>query len=45
MRRFPHSFKLPSDHECVFEKDGGILLATKAVALIQVCCKLSTEDE
>ncbi len=36
MLRYPHQLDLPSDHKCVFEKDGGTLLATKAVGVIQV---------
>ncbi len=34
--RYPHQLNLPTDHKCVLEKDGGILIATKAVSVIQV---------
>jgi len=33
--RYP-GLKLPSDFSCVLEKDGGILLASKALAAVQV---------
>ena len=36
MLRYPHQLDLPFDHKCVFERDGGTLLATKAVSVIQV---------
>ncbi len=36
MMRYPHQLNLPSDHQCVLEKDGGILMPTKAVGVIQV---------
>ena len=36
-RRYPDQLTLPSDYKCVFEKDGGILLASKAVGAMQVC--------
>ena len=35
-RRYPKQFNVPSSCECVFEKDGGILKATKAVRILQV---------
>ena len=35
-RRYPDQLTLPSDYMCIFEKDGGILLADKALAAIQV---------
>ncbi|XP_064399922.1 peroxisomal sarcosine oxidase-like isoform X2 [Halichondria panicea] len=35
MLRYPHQLDLPFDHKCVFERDGGTLLATKAVSVIQ----------
>ena len=35
-RRYPDQFTLPSDYMCIFEKEGGILLADKALAAIQV---------
>ena len=34
-RRYPQ-LKVPPDFICVFEKDGGILLADKALAAFQV---------
>ena len=34
--RYPKQFSVPSSSECVFEKDGGILKATKAVQVLQV---------
>ena len=36
-RRYPDQLTLPRDYKCVFEKDGGILLASKAVGAMQVC--------
>ena len=33
--RYPQ-LKIPADYRCVFEKDGGILLADKALAAFQV---------
>ena len=36
--RYPGQFSVPSSCECVFEKDGGVLKATKAVRILQVCC-------
>ena len=36
-RRYPDQLTLPSDYKCVFEKDGGILLASKAMGAMQVC--------
>ncbi len=36
MSRYPHQLDLPPDYSCVFERDGGTLLATKAVDVIQV---------
>ena len=35
-RRYPDQLTLPSDYMCIFEKEGGILLADKALAAIQV---------
>ncbi len=35
MSKYPQ-FQLPQDHEGVFEKDGGLLMATKAVGTLQV---------
>ena len=35
--RYPDQLELPSDHIGVFEKDGGILQASKAVQTFQVC--------
>lgn len=37
-KRYPHQLKLPANSKCVFEKDGGILFANKALAAFQVCC-------
>lgn len=34
-RRYPQ-LKIPADYRCVFEKDGGILLADKALTAFQV---------
>lgn len=36
MEKYPHQLQLPDDHEGLFEKDGGILKATKAVRTLQV---------
>ena len=35
-RRYPHQLKLPDSYSCVFEEDGGILRANKALAALQV---------
>ena len=41
-RRYPQ-LKLPADYKCVYDKDGGILLADKALAAFQVCtCTFAT---
>ena len=37
MKRYPDQLTLPSDHIGVFERDGGILQASKAVQTFQVC--------
>ena len=33
--RYPQQLNLPENYECVFEEDGGILRASKAVAALQ----------
>ena len=33
--RYPQQLNLPENYKCVFEKDGGILRASKAVATMQ----------
>ena len=35
-KRYPHQLLLPSNYECILEEDGGILLASKCVATLQV---------
>ena len=35
--RFPQQMKLPANHICVLEEDGGILYAQKALHAMQVC--------
>ena len=35
-KRYPHQLKLPANSKCVYEKDGGILFANKALAAFQV---------
>ena len=35
-RRYPHQLKLPDNYSCVFEDDGGILRANRALAALQV---------
>ena len=40
-RRYPDQLKLPDSYACVFERDGGILRANKAVAALQVSRYLS----
>ena len=34
--RYPQQLNLPENYQCVFEVDGGILRASKAVAALQV---------
>ena len=34
--RYPQQLNLPENYKCVFEEDGGILRASKAVAALQV---------
>ncbi len=36
-RRYPKQLSLPLDTACVFEEEGGVLMAAKAVAAYQVC--------
>lgn len=36
-RRYPKQFNIPTSSVCVFERDGGVLKATKAVRALQVC--------
>ena len=35
-KRYPQQLKLPANSKCVYEKDGGILCASKALAAFQV---------
>ena len=35
-RRYPNQLQLPSNYECVFEEDGGILFASRCLAAFQV---------
>ena len=35
-QRYPHQLKLPSNYQCLFDEDGGILLAARCVAAFQV---------
>ena len=35
--RYSEQLQLPADYKCVYEGDGGVLLADKAVAAYQVC--------
>ena len=35
-KRYPHQLILPPHYECILEEDGGILLASKCVAAMQV---------
>ena len=35
-KRYPDQLKLPANTKCLYEKDGGILCANKAVAAFQV---------
>ena len=36
-RRYPHQLKLPDNYSCVFDQDGGLLRANRALAALQVC--------
>ena len=36
-RRYPRELQLSAKTKCIFEEDGGILFASKALAAFQVC--------
>ena len=36
MRRYPNQLRMPPNYRCVYDQDGGILLAAKALEAFQV---------